>query len=51
MTTIDDITIKQAEMKKFENELKILINQRLYDKGHITSEMYSKAKAMILKSA
>lgn len=51
MTVANVLTVKSAEMKRFENELKLLINQRLYDKGCITAEMYTKAKSMILKTA
>lgn len=36
--------------KDFEMKIKLHINQKLYEKGHITSEMYMKAKEMIYKS-
>ncbi len=51
MTAANNLTVNQIEMRRFENELKLLINQRLYDKGCITAEMYTKAKSLILKTA
>ena len=51
MTITENLTIRKPEMQQLENEIKLLVNQRLYDKGYITSEMYSKAKSLILKSA
>lgn len=41
--------IDKQKMKSFEAELKLLVNQRLYDKGEISDEMYIKAKSIILK--
>lgn len=35
--------------KEIERELKLHINQQLFDKGHITEDMYNKAKEMIYK--
>ena len=37
-------------MKEFEIQIMLHINQRLYDKGLITEEMYKKVKNMILIS-
>lgn len=37
-------------MRDFEIELMLLVNERLYEKSSITSEMYIKAKELILKS-
>ena len=45
-----DLQINSAAMKVFETELKLLVNQRLYEKGHITEEMYIRAKELIIKS-
>lgn len=32
-------------------EIKLYVNQRLYEKGAITEEMYTKAKELILQSS
>lgn len=45
-TTID----YNAAMRDFEIELMLLVNERLHQKGEITTEMYIKAKEMILKA-
>lgn len=37
-------------MHDFELELMMLVNERLFEKGSITDEMYIKAKELILKS-
>ena len=37
-------------MKKLEIEIKLNINKKLYEKGHITEEMYNKAKQMIISA-
>lgn len=31
-------------------EMKLCVNQRLYEKGYITAEMYEKAKSLIIRS-
>lgn len=36
-------------MRHFEDELMLLINERLYQKKEITSDMYMKAKELILR--
>ncbi len=36
--------------KVFEMSIKLHINQKLYEKGCITTEMYTKAKELIYKS-
>jgi len=38
-------------MKDFTMEIKLSINHRLFEKGHITEEMYVKAKELIIKKA
>ena len=43
MIIIDD------QMRQFQTEIKLHINQQLYINGHITEEMYAKAKDMILR--
>lgn len=42
------MTLKPEEMKKLEIELKLHINKKLFGKGHISEEMFEKAKARIL---
>ena len=41
-------TGNRERLSEFRMELKLLVNQRLFDKGHITEEMYIKAKKIIL---
>lgn len=43
------MTINNNEMQQFLTEVKLHINQQLYNNGHITQEMYVKAKDMILR--
>ncbi|MEF9976061.1 MAG: hypothetical protein RR576_11770 [Oscillospiraceae bacterium] len=43
-------TEKMQNAKKIEIEVKMHINQRLFDDKLITEEMYRKAKDIILKS-
>lgn len=38
------------ENKEIELEIKLHINNRLYETGNITKEMYNKAKEMIYKT-
>lgn len=38
------------ENKNIELEIKLHINNRLYETGNITKEMYNKAKEMIYKT-
>lgn len=45
-----NITSQAAAMRDFEIELMLLVNERLHQKGGITTEMYIKAKEQILKS-
>jgi hypothetical protein len=41
--------INKTAMDALIVEIKLYINQKLFEKGNITKEMYSKAKDMILK--
>jgi hypothetical protein len=40
----------ETAMRDFELELMLLVNERLHEKNQITTEMYVKAKELILKS-
>ena len=42
-------TIPEA-MKELEIQIKLFINRKLYEEGHITEEMYKKAKNIFLSS-
>ena len=42
-------TINEAALKPAITEIKLHINQKLYQKGAITEEMYTRAKELILK--
>lgn len=37
-------------MKQLEKGVKLHINRELFEEGHITKEMFEKAKVLILKS-
>lgn len=39
-----------VDMKVLEIDIKLHINEQLYKKGHITNEMYTKAKDLIVQS-
>ncbi len=39
----------QKEKKELDCEVMLFINKRLYENGHITEEMYHKAKEEFLK--
>lgn len=43
------MVLKEDALKLVIAEVKIHINQRLFEQGYITEEMYTKAKEMILK--
>ena len=38
------------KMREFEQEIMLLVNERLHQRGGITTEMYIKAKELILKT-
>ena len=42
--------INTEKMKEVEIEIKLHINQRLYEKGLITEEMFTEAKNYILSA-
>lgn len=42
--------LKPEAIKKLEIQIKLDINKKLFEKGHITEEMYIKAKQIILAS-
>ncbi len=42
---------KKEDLSGLETEIKLLINQRLYEKKIISSELFEQAKALILKPA
>ena len=46
----ETMTSRDSAMRDFEIELMLLVNERLHQKGSITTEIYIKAKAQILKS-
>ena len=43
-------TKKEKAMNSFLIEVKLSINHKLFEKGYITEEMYTKAKELIIKS-
>ena len=46
-----NVTIEhKTAMRDLEIELMLLVNDRLHEKGNITTEMYIKAKELILKT-
>jgi len=42
-------TVNENALKLVIIEIKLYINQKLYQKGALTEEMYTKAKELILK--
>lgn len=46
---MDVLTVDQDALRLLVIEIKLYINQRLYQQGAITEEMYGRAKEMILK--
>ena len=44
-------TYKQEAMTALTIEIKLSINNSLFEKGYITEEMYTRAKELILKQA
>lgn len=49
MQEADNLLINQAASQQLLVEIKLNINQKLYKKGAITEEMYTKAKDIILR--
>jgi uncharacterized protein YqgQ len=47
---MSNIVVDNNTKKMIEMEVKLHINQRLYEEGIITEEMYYKAKEIIIKS-
>ena len=45
----NNITVNEAALKLAIIEIKLHVNQQLYQKGALTEEMYTKAKELILK--
>ena len=45
-----NFTVNEQAKKDLLMEIKLHINQNLYEKGYITEEMFRKAKEVILKS-
>lgn len=46
---MNGVRVNKAAEKEFIIAIKLHINQVLFDKGHITEEMYVKVKELILK--
>ena len=46
---MNGVSVDKAAEKDFIIAIKLHINQALFDKGHITEEMYVKAKELILR--
>ena len=46
----DKLMSEKEKKSDFEMQIKLHINQNLYDAGHITEEMYTKAKEIIYRS-
>lgn len=44
------LTISDPQRHEVDIEIKLHINQKLFEKGYITEEMYESAKIIILKS-
>ena len=51
MVNADKLMVNEDALKLVVIEIKLHVNQKLYEKGAITEEMYTRAKEMILKAA
>jgi len=51
MENVDRQAVDKAALDLVVIEIKLFVNQRLYNKGAITQEMYTRAKEMILKGS
>ena len=49
MKEYEDTGQSNNAMNTFLIEIKLSVNQRLFENGHITEEMYTKAKELIIK--
>ena len=49
MNAVCETTVDENAMESVTIEVKMHINQRLFQKGAITEEMYTRAKELILK--
>jgi|GEM_PF-2123495 len=49
MENVDRPAVDEAALDLVVIEIKLFVNQKLYNKGAITQEMYARAKEMILK--
>jgi hypothetical protein len=47
----DGLTVNEEAVKRVIIEIKLLLNQRLYERGVITREMADKARDVILKGS
>lgn len=45
---IPDEILSKCDLTELNKSIELHINQQLYDKKHITSEMYERAKQMII---
>lgn len=49
MGKYEDTGQTDKAMNTFLMELKLSVNHKLFEQGHITEEMYTKAKELIIK--
>ena len=49
MDVTHELTVNEVALKLAIIEIKLNINQKLYQKGILTEEMYTRAKELILK--
>ena len=47
---IKNLSVNETALKQSIIEIKLHVNQKLYQKGILTEEMYTRAKEMILKN-
>jgi len=50
MPTVETVSINEEKVKTAIIAIKLSINQRLYNMGALTEEMYTRAKDIILKA-
>ena len=51
MDTKSTMTVNESALELAIVEIKLHVNQKLFQKGALTEEMYTRAKDMILKDA
>lgn len=46
---VENMTLNQKKKQELDKEIMLYVNRKLYDGGHITEEMFHRAKEEFLK--